>query len=325
MTQNLKLITWNVNGIRAVARKGFWDFFGNQMPDVLCLQEIKADDEVMTKWWNDTKKEFGVNTINPLVQSQGLEFEDKFEDVVNINKNIDQKEEQNQNSNSHFLENYELHWNACTIKKGYSGTAIFYHKKLKILNTAHLGIDQFDCEGRTTIIEFEYHNTKDNAKDKNSKIALINSYYPQGGRAERIPFKLEFYEQIIKKVEFYQENNYQLLLCGDLNTTVTDIDLARPKENRKTTGCLPIEREVLDRLISKVGVDSFRFIYPDKADHYTYWDQITRARERNVGWRIDYWVVDNSLTESIVSIDHLDQIMGSDHCPVRLVIAYTQN
>ena len=125
---------------------------------------------------------------------------------------------------------------------------------------------------------------------------------------------------MIALVNKYKSLGKKVIICGDLNTTVADIDLARPKENRKTTGCLPEEREVLDRLVKAVGVDSFRHLYPDLADHYTYWDQITRARDRNVGWRIDYMIVDNELLDKIKDVKQLDQVLGSDHCPVQLEI-----
>jgi exodeoxyribonuclease III len=283
----MKLITWNINGIRAVCKKGFWEWFETELPDAVCLQEIKADDEVMTKWWADTLKGFGIEQ-----EIGGGIFGDEISETK---------------SGSHFLSNYKIVWHACSIKKGYSGTAIIYKKNLKAKSLKGLGIEKFDNEGRTTILEF------------GNKV-LINCYYPQGGRPERIPFKLEFYEEMINLVQSYKSKGHKVIICGDLNTTVGDIDLARPKENRKTTGCLPEEREVLDRLIKVVGVDSFRYLYPDIVDKYTYWDQITRARDRNVGWRIDYMIVDNELVDKIKVVSHLETIMGSDHCGVKLEI-----
>jgi exodeoxyribonuclease III len=282
----MKLTTWNINGIRAVVKKGFWEWFETEMPDSVCLQEIKADDEAMTKWWADTLKGFGVEQE----VSGGI-----FGEETQIK------------SGDHFLSDYNIIWHACSIKKGYSGTAIIYKKSLSAKALAGIGKSKFDDEGRTTILQID-------------DVVLINCYYPQGGRPERIPFKLEFYEEMIKLVNNYKKLGKKVIICGDLNTTVTDIDLARPKENRKTTGCLPEEREALDRLIKAVGVDSFRYLYSDTTDKYTYWDQITRARERNVGWRIDYMIVDNELAEKIEDVKQLDQVMGSDHCPVMLKI-----
>jgi exodeoxyribonuclease III len=283
----MKLITWNINGIRAVVKKGFWEWFETELPDTLCLQEIKADDEVMTKWWADTLKGFGIEQE----VSGGI-----FGDEISQSK-----------SSSHFLSNYTIIWHACSIRKGYSGTAIIYKKSLEANALVGIGKSKFDDEGRTTILQI---------KD----LVLINCYYPQGGRPERIPFKLEFYEEMITLVNNYKKLGKKVIICGDLNTTVGDIDLARPKENRKTTGCLPQEREILDRLIKAVGIDSFRHLYPDTPDKYTYWDQITRARERNVGWRIDYMIVDNGLVCKIKEVEHLETIMGSDHCGVKLEI-----
>jgi exodeoxyribonuclease III len=283
----MKLITWNINGIRAVCKKGFWEWFETELPDAVCLQEIKADDEVMVKWWADTLKGFGVEQE----VSGGIFGED-------LNKT---------KLGTHFLSNYNIIWHACSIKKGYSGTAIIYKKSLSAIARKGLGIEKFDNEGRTTILEF-------------GESVLVNCYYPQGGRPERIPFKIEFYEAMIKLVDGCKSKGKKVIICGDLNTTVTDIDLARPKENRKTTGCLPEEREVLDRLIKAVGFDSFRHLYPDMPDKYTYWDQITRARDRNVGWRIDYMIVDEKLVYNIKEVTHLETVMGSDHCGVKLEI-----
>jgi exodeoxyribonuclease III len=330
----MKLITWNINGIRAVCKKGFWEWFETELPDAVCLQEIKADEEVMVKWWADTLKGFGVEQEEKGVILSGakdpLWAEDIFEDLESkitsikgltpkVNKEIsnppdgifrfaqDDNNINNSNKKLHFLSNYNIIWHACSIKKGYSGTAIIYKKSLDAISKKGLGIEKFDNEGRTTILEFG-----DNV--------LINCYYPQGGRPERIPFKLEFYEEMINLVQSYKSKGKKVIICGDLNTTVGDIDLARPKENRKTTGCLPQEREVLDRLIKVVGVDSFRHLYPETVDKYTYWDQITRARDRNVGWRIDYMIVDNDLIDKIKEVSHLETIMGSDHCGVKLEI-----
>jgi exodeoxyribonuclease III len=283
----MKLITWNINGIRAVCKKGFWEWFETELPDAVCLQEIKADEEVMVKWWDDTLKGFGVEQE----VSGGIFGEEKAESKPG----------------THFLSNYNIIWHACSVKKGYSGTAIIYKKSLDATAKKGLGVEKFDNEGRATILEFGNN-------------VLINCYYPQGGRPERIPFKLEFYEEMINLVQSYKSKCKKVIICGDLNTTVTDIDLARPKENRKTTGCLPEEREVLDRLIKAVGVDSFRHLYPETVDKYTYWDQITRARDRNVGWRIDYMIVDEKLVDNIKEVAHLETIMGSDHCGVKLEI-----
>jgi exodeoxyribonuclease III len=275
----LKLFTWNVNGIRAVSKKGFLEWFETTQPDILALQETKADTEIMRIWWDSN---------NPKV-------EEGFFDSVEADKQ------------TNIFANYELFWHSCSVKKGYSGTAIFYRKEKFSSAKAEigLGIEKFDQEGRTTVLHTD-------------EFTLINCYYPQGGRDGRIPYKLEFYNEIINLVNKFQKQGKKVILCGDLNTTRTDIDLARPKENRKTTGCLPEEREVLERLIAQGCDDAFRYLHPDQVDSYTYWDQITRARDRNVGWRIDYFLVDTKLLPQLVHCSQLDQVFGSDHCPVEI-------
>ncbi|MGL4758137.1 MAG: exodeoxyribonuclease III [Patescibacteria group bacterium] len=203
---------------------------------------------------------------------------------------------------------YDLVFNSCKIKKGYSGVANFYSKDVNIIeHDKLLHEQQFDDEGRycSTLIEY-----------KNTKLAIVNCYYPQGGREYRIPFKLDFYKAILKKSLEFKSMGYKCILLGDFNTTFADIDLARPKENRQTTGCLPEEREVLNDFVKAGFVDVFREFYPDKEAVYSYWDQITRARERNVGWRIDFFLVDSELKDSIEDVEYLMDTMGSDHCPV---------
>lgn len=276
----MDLYTWNVNGIRANTKKGLWKWLSENKPDILALQEIKADDETMKIWWNNFKTENSNDT--------GV-FNDQ---------------------QTHWIQEYDCFWHSAQ-KKGYSGTAILY-KKNKFKNSQKvIGINdpKFDFEGRTTILE-------------NSKFVLINSYYPQGGREGRIAYKLEFYQKIIDLTTRYQKQGRSVILCGDLNTTIADIDLAKPKENRRTTGCLPEEREVLNKLIDQNLVDCFRHFYPEKPDHYTYWDQITRARDRNVGWRIDYFLVDKNLIPNLKSCFQLDNVYGSDHCPVKIVLEF---
>jgi exodeoxyribonuclease III len=278
----MNLITWNVNGIRAVCKKGFLEWLALEKPDILCVQETKADTTVMQQWWSDISKVGSDNSDLELFESGG---------------------------NTNILSQYEIVWHSCSLRKGYSGTAIFYKKGLfeNAVAKTGLGVSKFDDEGRTTILETD-------------KFVLINSYYPQGGREGRIPYKVEFYEEIIKLTAKYQKAGQNVILCGDLNTTVADIDLSRPKENRKTTGCLPVEREVLDRLLQLDLVDSFRYFYPESVDKYTYWDQITRARDRNVGWRIDYFLFPKSILTSLKSCQHLEKVFGSDHCPVKIEV-----
>jgi exodeoxyribonuclease III len=287
------LYTWNVNGIRAISKKGFLEWFQATKPDVLGVQEIKADDEKMSEWWEAVSGRTVVNQTDDLFGAEIIESA--------------KKKSKSDFSNSGIFDDYEIIWHACSIKKGYSGTAIFYRKdKFPDAKVgAGLGVQKFDEEGRITILE-------------NTNFVLINGYYPQGGRDGRIPFKLEFYQEVLVKVKEYQKAGKKVMLCGDLNTTVGDIDLARPKENVKTTGCLPEERKVLEDLKQSNLLDAFRHFYPNEPDQYSYWDQITRARDRNVGWRIDYFLVDTGLEKCLKECKMHQDVFGSDHCPVSI-------
>jgi exodeoxyribonuclease III len=294
------LFDWNVNGIRAISRKGFLEWFQVTQPDVLAVQEIKADGEKMSEWWEAVSG----RKLKSTEVIDDLGFGDEFVPVK-------VKSKKSEFVNTGIFDNYDIVWHACSVKKGYSGTAILYRKdKFKDAKVrTGLGVTKFDEEGRITILDSEY-------------FVLINGYYPQGGREGRIPFKLEFYEEVLKKVQKYQVEGKRVILCGDLNSTVADIDLARPNENRKTTGCLPEEREVLENLKKSNLVDAFRHFYPDKPDEYSYWDQITRARDRNVGWRIDYFLVDQKLIPNLKLCQMHQDVFGSDHCPVSIILDF---
>lgn len=297
--QEIKFLDWNVNGIRAGIKKGLWEKLGAEKPDFFAIQEIKCQ--------GDTMEEIFGDLTNPIA-SLYLPF-----------------------------------YNFATSRKGYSGTAIFVKREIidsgfvKIQGKPfyNLNIEKFDCEGRLTGLFFEIGGVK---------IFLLNGYYPQGGRDGRIPYKIEFYSEVKKICQKQIANGFKLILCGDLNTTLQDIDLARPKENRKTTGCLPEERIAMNWLIGDGFfdpkliqtrdlenekesenldlIDTFRHFYPQKEGEYTYWDQITRARDRNVGWRIDYWLVSKELLENLVSTTNRQEIMGSDHCPVEMIMKF---
>jgi exodeoxyribonuclease III len=283
----MKFFSWNINGIRAALKKGFWDKVIELDPDFLCLQEIKCDDNAMSELFFTNQSLLGENS----------------------------------NGNENLHNDYSIIWHSCSAKKGYSGTAIIY--KTKILENwiiegefKNLKNDKFDVEGRL-IGMFLKH------KSKGYKLFLLCGYYPQGGRDGRIPYKLEFYKEVENKLQEIQSQGYNIVITGDFNTTFTDIDLARPKENRKTTGCLPEEREVLNNLIDINHLyDSFRFLNPDLADQYTYWDQITRSRDRNVGWRIDMFFVDEKLKQSMQNAKIHQNVMGSDHCPIEVELNF---
>jgi exodeoxyribonuclease III len=302
---SLKLVSWNVNGVRAAIKKGFWEKLENIHSDIICIQETKTDHENMAL----------------LAKNQDL--------VIPNNQEGSVFEQENSNK-------WKILWHSCSVKKGYSGVAILWKNQDLKLNSYQLGLGdaEFDAEGRILVAEFEY---------KGFEFVLINGYYPQGGRGpHRVDYKIRFYQKLNELVWKLKQSGKSVILCGDLNTTVTDIDLARPKENRKTTGCLPEERVALSWLLENNGfdegqlkienseflkyqnlpiktldlVDTLRYFYPETPAKYSYWDQITRARERNVGWRIDYFLIDKNLLPRLQKADIEDLVMGSDHAPV---------
>jgi exodeoxyribonuclease-3 len=170
------------------------------------------------------------------------------------------------------------------------------------------GIKKFDDEGRTLVAYY-------------SDFILINCYFPNGGGGEeRLKYKLEFYDAFLEFINKLKNEKKNVIFCGDINTAHTEIDLARPKENEDNTGFLPIEREWMDELVNNGWVDIFRNFYPDKKDVYTYWDMKTRARDRNVGWRIDYFFTNQSFVKNIKSFKTLSDYFGSDHCPIQIEI-----
>lgn len=261
----MRILTWNINGIRAALKKDLLTKIENLKVNIACFQESKASTDIV-------------------------------EELI-LKGTIPAK--------------YSIIYNSCRVKKGYSGVLNLIQDVANFDYQTSLGLEEFDCEGRYLLTTFTYNNLK---------IALINCYYPQGGRDHRIPYKLEFYKLILNKVKILKSEGYKCILTGDFNTTFADIDLARPKENRQTTGCLPIEREALNNLVELGLVDIFRLRNPELEGVYSYWDQITRARDRNVGWRIDFFLVDCDLLEFCSKIEVRMDIIGSDHCPVILTL-----
>jgi exodeoxyribonuclease-3 len=230
----MKIISWNVNGLRAVMNKGLLKpVLEKENPDILCLQETKASPEQLA------------------------------EEIKN-------------------MLGYFSYFSECKTKKGYSGVAIYTKEKpTKVFYG--MGIEKFDQEGR--IVGAQYKN-----------FTLINVYFPNGGMGpERLKYKLEFYEGFLKFILKLRKKEERVIFCGDVNTAHQAIDLARPKENEKNTGFLPIERAWIDQVVSQGFVDVFREFYPSQKDIYTYWDMKTFARDRNVGWRIDYFFADSLL------------------------------
>ncbi len=193
------------------------------------------------------------------------------------------------------------------IKKGYSGVAIYSKEKPKEVFYG-VGIKKLDDEGRLL-----------GAKYKD--FTLINVYFPNGGQGpERLKYKLDFYDAFLKFILKLRRNGENVIFCGDVNTAHTAIDLARPKENEENTGFLPIERAWIDKLIKNNFLDVWRYFNPNKIETYTYWDMKTRARDRNIGWRIDYFFADEKILQKIKNAEMLTNYMGSDHCPITLEI-----
>lgn len=329
MSDLLKVIDWNVNGIRASIKKGFFESIIGLGGDIFCLQEIKCQDEDMQAVFSNNQARDEVWQINQREMANNSE-------VL-----FDQEEA---NNKPLIGSDYLAFWHTCRMKKGYSGTAILVKRSLLekfdiVGSFTRLGLEEFDSEGRIVGIEIA------SKSNPNRIITLINGYYPQGGREGRVAFKLRFYEQVYQLVQSLTAAGREVIITGDLNTTIGDIDLARPRENRRTTGCLPEERVALSWLIEPKTfdptqleilnpdfqsyqnsfsslnlIDTFRHFYPDENGHYTYWDQITRARDRNVGWRIDYFLITGGLMTNLKSSVIHDQVMGSDHCPIGLEI-----
>ncbi len=191
-------------------------------------------------------------------------------------------------------------------RKGYSGTAIYSKRQVPV--SSGLGLPHFDIEGRAQVADFD-------------DFLLYNIYYPNGKASDlRLQYKLDFYESFYEHVLMAVDSGRDVVICGDVNTAHKPIDLARPRENEKVSGFLPIERAFLDRFLEAGFVDTFR-MFNDAGEHYTWWDMITRARERNVGWRIDYFFVNKRLAPKVIEAAIHPDIMGSDHCPVSLTLA----
>lgn len=250
------MYSWNVNGIRAIQNKGFLDWMHKEQPDVLCLQETKAEPAQLTE---------------ALMHPDG----------------------------------YESYWNSAT-RKGYSGTAV-YTRVSPILAITNFGDAFLDGEGRIVLLEYE-------------SFYLFNVYFPNGGSgSERLAFKMTFYDKFLDLIQSFRKKK-PIVICGDVNTAYAEMDLARPKENEKSSGFLPMEREWLEKLYKKGYLDTFRLLHPEERDRYTWWDMKTYARARNVGWRIDYFIVSDELKDSVIRAEILPDVMGSDHCPVMLTL-----
>jgi len=200
---------------------------------------------------------------------------------------------------------YEAYFDSPKEKKGYSGVALYTKEKPEKV-TFGMGVPEFDSEGRMITAFF---------KD----IVVITIYFPNGGGGpERLKYKLDFYDAFLSYLEKLHAEHPRIIFCGDVNTAHEEIDLARPKENEENTGFLPEERAWIDEVVAHGYIDVFRHFYPHKAEAYTYWDLKTRARDRNVGWRIDYFFASGETVKDISSTEILSSVYGSDHCPIVL-------
>ncbi len=253
----MKLVSWNVNGLRAVMTKGFETFFKKIDADIFCIQETKI------------------------------------------------QENQIDNNIKEIFKEYNCYWNSAE-KKGYSGTAIFAKEK-PLDVTYGIGIDEHDKEGRVISLEYD-------------KFYLINCYTPNSRRElERLDYRM-IWEDEFRKYLLKLNEKKPVILCGDLNVAHKEIDLKNPKTNRKNAGFTDEERGKMTELLNSGFTDTFRFLYPNKTECYSWWSYMFKAREKNAGWRIDYFIVSKSIEEKIKESYIFSDIMGSDHCPVGLDI-----
>ena len=248
----MKLISWNVNGIRACLNKGFLDFFNSENADIFCLQETKC-------------------------QEGQVELE---------------------------IDGYTSYWNSAE-KKGYSGTAVFTkNKPLKV--TYGIGKEEHDKEGRIITLEFE-------------KFYLVTNYTPNAKRElERLDYRM-IWEDEIRKYLLKLNKTKPVIMCGDLNVAHEEIDLKNPKTNRGNAGFTDEERGKMTELLNAGFVDSYRYLYPEKQE-YSWWSYMGHAREKNIGWRIDYFITSKDIEKNIKEAKIYTQILGSDHCPIGLEI-----
>ncbi len=249
----MKLISWNVNGIRACLTKGFEEFFKKVDADMFCIQETKCQEGQVE-----------------------LEFE-----------------------------GYTSYWNSAE-KKGYSGTAIF--TKIKPISVTYgIGIEEHDNEGRVITLEFE-------------KFYLVNVYTPNSKRElERLDYR-QIWEDEMRKYLLRLNETKPVIMCGDLNVAHKEIDLKNPSTNRRSAGFTDEERNKMTELLDSGFVDTYRYLYPNKENAYTWWSYMRKAREKDIGWRIDYFIVSEDIKKDIKDAKIYSEVMGSDHCPIGLEI-----
>lgn len=248
----MKIISWNVNGLRAVLTKGFEKFLYDENPDIICIQETKMQEE-----------QVAFNLIG-----------------------------------------YDMYFNSAE-KKGYSGTSIF--TKIKPLNvTYNIGVEEFDNEGRIITMEFD-------------DFFLINNYTPNSKRElERIDYRMKWQDEILKYIKNL-ETIKPVIMCGDLNVAHQEIDIKNPKTNHHSAGFTDEERNKMTELLSSGFIDTYRYLYKDKVE-YTWWSYMMNARAKNIGWRIDYFVMSDTIKEKLNDASIYTDTYGSDHCPIGIDI-----
>lgn len=251
----MKLISWNVNGLRACINKGFMDFFDSQNADIFCLQETK-------------------------MQPEQADF---------------------------AFPNYHSFWNSAE-KKGYSGTLIL-SRQSPIAESYGIGIDLHDNEGRVITLEYP-------------QFFLVNVYVPNSQRElTRLDYRMcweDDFRAFLKNLE----RTKPVIVCGDLNVAHKEIDLKNPKQNTKNAGFTKQERTKFSKLLDSGFIDSYRHFYPDKTDAYTWWSYMGNARAKNIGWRIDYFLLSTALADNLKGAEIFSEILGSDHCPVGITLAF---
>ena len=249
-----KILSWNVNGLRATHKSGHWGDVFEHNPDILCLQETKSSPD----------------QLPPEVLC---------------------------------IPGYHSYFSSSVVKKGYSGVGIYTKEEPHKVEYG-IGIPEFDDEGRIIIAYYK-------------NFVLLNAYFPNGGQGpHRLEYKLRFYDAFLDFTEALRKRGKSVIFCGDVNTAHEAIDLDRPKENENNTGFLPEERAWIDEVLNLGYIDTFRHFFPSKTETYSYWDLKTRARDRNVGWRIDYVFISPDLVKKLKSAFILNSVYGSDHCPV---------
>ncbi|MFH1775558.1 MAG: exodeoxyribonuclease III [Chloroflexota bacterium] len=252
----MKILSWNVNGIRAAQRNGILKWLPQEAPDILCVQETKA-------------------------------HPDQLDEALRAPPG------------------YTTYWNH-PERKGYSGVATFTREEPLVVRY-DFDAEGPDIEGRVIIAYYP-------------EFILANIYFPNGKKDEsRLRYKMDFYEAFFQFIEPLRQKGEKLIICGDINTAHKEIDLARPRENAKVSGFLPIERAWLDKLVAHGYIDTLRH-FNKEPGQYTWWDLKTRARERNVGWRLDYFFVTENLLSSLSQAFIMPEVMGSDHCPVGIIL-----